>query len=225
MRAATLSILGRKAILRVMSLLALGAILAISLLSVNNLPLFAQTDEDPSNLNVELSEGWVVLKWRAPAKDTETVTGYQVLRRQSGVDALLKFAVIQDDTGSVETTWMDATADPARRSVRVPSQGSSGERIERSKWGLIRLPADYVEPAELPAFTSAPEPTATAEPEPTATATPEATATAVPTPTPTAPPIADFVITGFSLVSGGSDDKLMDLVDGSTVFGTRLWHE
>ncbi len=229
--------------------MSLGLALALFPALFGALSLFAQTDESsdrPTNLTVELHKDWVLLRWNAPVLDAESVTGYRVLRRESGKDALGEFKVIKGDTGSIETFWMDATADEPGVQYVYRVNARRGDDLSKwSSWSMIVLPTAIptatpepkATPAAVPTATSTPaatpeptptpvpEPAATSTPTPTATHTPEPTATptAVPTATiePTATPEAsvtsELTITGYALVAGGSGNKLRDLVDGTRV--------
>ena len=168
------------------------AALGVFMLSLDGLSVLAQTDENarrPTKLTVELWDGWVVLRWESPAQDAESVTGYQVLRRQTGSNALGSFVVIEEDTGSDETAWIDEGAsEPGAQYVYRVKARRGEELSKQSKWSLIQLPADHERTEERP--TLEPESTATPEPTPTPvpTATPEPTPEPTPTPVPTATP-------------------------------------
>ena len=59
----------------------------------------------PTGLNATATHDSVTLTWTAPADST--VTGYQILRRQSGVDELGSFHVHLDNTGNTDTSYTD----------------------------------------------------------------------------------------------------------------------
>ena len=59
----------------------------------------------PTGLNGAVSHDAVVLTWDDPQDDT--VTGYQILRRDKAVDQPGEFTVHVDDTGSAATTYVD----------------------------------------------------------------------------------------------------------------------
>ena len=63
-------------------------------------------DLAPSNLAVRITADGAALSWDAPAADAATVTGYRILR-SVGASAL---TVLAEDTGSDDTTHIDASA-------------------------------------------------------------------------------------------------------------------
>ena len=63
----------------------------------------ALTASAPTALSVALEDGDAVLSWEAPAYDTDSVTGYRVLRGASGADPAVHIA----DTATATTTWTD----------------------------------------------------------------------------------------------------------------------
>lgn len=62
----------------------------------------------PSKLKVDMVDGRAVLNWRTPTKDGDSVTGYQILRRRPGVDAVGDFDTIVVNTGNTDTTYIDS---------------------------------------------------------------------------------------------------------------------
>ena len=62
----------------------------------------------PSNLTAELLDSQVNLSWDAPAEDTGSVTGYEILRRPlNGKDTL---GILVADTSNINTAFTDQTA-------------------------------------------------------------------------------------------------------------------
>ena len=59
----------------------------------------------PTNLDVELAGGNAVLRWEAPEYDTDSLTGYRILRGVGGATPTVHVA----DTGSTNTTWTDGS--------------------------------------------------------------------------------------------------------------------
>ena len=66
-------------------------------------------DLAPSDLTAEAADGGVDLSWSAPAEDTGSVIGYEILRAVGEGD----MATLAADTASTATTYTDATATEA----------------------------------------------------------------------------------------------------------------
>ena len=98
-------------------------------------PAYAQSSDEasaPSNLIAAITDGGVILTWDAPAEDSASVTGYEILRRRpkEGEGALL---VLVADTGSTATTYVDATAnEPGVRYVYRVKALRGGVKSSRS---------------------------------------------------------------------------------------------
>ena len=78
----------------------------------------------PGNLRAASTAAAVTLEWDAP--DDPSVTGYQVLRRRpaAGEDTLLVYV---EDTGNIETTYVDTGVDPGTAYVyRVKAINAAG---------------------------------------------------------------------------------------------------
>ena len=69
----------------------------------------ARDPKAPSGLAAALVQGVVTLTWSAPAEDAVSVTGYQVLRRRPGVDAVGIFHIVEERIG-VARNYADRTA-------------------------------------------------------------------------------------------------------------------
>ena len=116
----------------------------------------APEDLRPTGLEVELVENKVTLSWTAPAEDTESVDGYEILRRRP-MEGETTLTTLVADTESTATTYTDATANEA--GVRYVYRVKALRGSEASLWSnfdRIELPSDYV-----------PDPTPTPEPEST----------------------------------------------------------
>ena len=99
----------------------------------------------PKGLSASLVDGTVTLSWTAPIDDAGSVTGYQVLRRRPGVDAVGTFHVVAEDTASAETSFVDRCADQANTKYTYRVKARRGEQL--SRWGnysRVDLAADYV---------------------------------------------------------------------------------
>ena len=99
----------------------------------------------PKGLSASLVDGTVTLSWNAPIDDAEGVTGYQVLRRRPGADAVGTFHVIADDTATSEVSFVDRCADQPGAAYTYRVKARRGDRL--SRWGnysRVDLAADYV---------------------------------------------------------------------------------
>ena len=93
----------------------------------------------PTGLKAAAAHDSVTLTWTAPAGST--VTGYQILRRQTGVDEPGDFQVHVDDTGNTDTTYTDTDVEAEARYVyRVKAR--NGDLLSpRSSFANAELPA------------------------------------------------------------------------------------
>ena len=93
-------------------------------------------------------DGVVTLTWNAPADDASSVTGYQVLRRQPGVDAVGVFHTLVDNTSTTDTSCEDFSANGpgAAYTYRVKAWRDTA-LSGRSRWTRIDLPASYTPPS------------------------------------------------------------------------------
>ena len=64
----------------------------------------------PTDLQVANGHGSTMLSWSAPSG--VSLSGYQVLRREEGVDAAGEFRILVPNTGSTETGYTDEGAEP-----------------------------------------------------------------------------------------------------------------
>ena len=86
----------------------------------------------PTGLTGTVSHDAVSLSWDDPSD--ESVTGYQVLRRDKALHAVGVLLVHVADTGSAETTYTDTDVAPSVRYVyRIKARNVAG-LSERSKW-------------------------------------------------------------------------------------------
>ena len=92
-------------------------------------------------------DGVVTLTWNAPAEDASSVTGYQVLRRQPGVDAVGIFHTLVDNTSTTDTSYEDFSAnDPGTAYTYRVKAWRDTALSGRSRWARIDLPASYTPP-------------------------------------------------------------------------------
>ena len=130
----------------------------------------------PLNLKAESSPNSVTLSWSAP-QSNGSVSGYQILRRDWDVDPEGRFQVLEDNTGTFATSYVDSTVLPDRRyTYRVSARnenvlGSEYADVEASTQGAT------TEPSAEPTPISSPVAAPTASPAPTATTVRQASQT------------------------------------------------
>ena len=184
-------------------------------------PALAQSDPTaPRNLTAGIVDGGVLLEWDAPTENADTVTGYQVLRRDPNNDAVGVFTAIKNNTGDTATGYTDATATQAGKSYTYRVKAWRGDDLSAwSNYARVDLPTEEEEPTPTPTPTATP--TATPTPTPTATPTPTPSPTPAPTatPTPTPEPEEETTgpLTGFTLVDASNQSVLATLTDGLNV--------
>ena len=106
----------------------------------------------------------MTLTWRDPQDDT--ITGYQILRRDKDIHEEGTFETVEADTGTAETTYTDGSVEPERRYVyRIKAVNAHG-LSEISSWVRAYTPA-------APATETTPDPANSA-----ATGAPAVTGTA-----------------------------------------------
>ena len=177
---------------RSIALLAGFAILAALLSVMPAWPAFAQDSSKkevparPTGLTNTATHNAVTLTWANP--NDNSITHYQVLRREPAIHASGYFVTINANTGSAATTYTDSTVEPETKYVfRVKAVNAAGVS-KRSRFTSADTPAaPPPEPTSTPTPTPTPEPTPTQTPEPTPTSTPEPTPTSTP-PEPPPPP-------------------------------------
>ena len=80
----------------------------------------------PQGLTATAVNGNVSLTWDDP--EDPSITGYKVLRRNLDVDATGEFRIVEDDTGSAETAYVDESVEPnTRYSYRVTAMNAAGD--------------------------------------------------------------------------------------------------
>ena len=174
-------------LLAALAILALGGgLLALSLASTT--PAQAQDGSAPARptgLSTEAFQDRVNLTWDDPGDDS--ITHYQVLRRDRDIHDKGQLITVDSDTGSADTRYTDNSVEPKKRYFyRVVAVNTHGES-QWSKFAKANTPA-------------APEPTPepTQEPTPTPTPTPDPT----PTPEPTQEPDENSPAEGQPTISG-----------------------
>ena len=99
-------------------------------------------DLAPSDLTAEAADGGVDLSWSAPAEDTGSVTGYEILRAVGEGD----MATLAADTASTATTYTDATATEAGETYAYQVKAiRGGDRSQASGQAQVQLPHDPVD--------------------------------------------------------------------------------
>ena len=120
--------------------LCLVAVLIVLLLSSVFAPISSR-DLAPNSLTAEMVDGVVTLTWNAPARDAESVTGYEILRRMPASQDAMQILVA--DTGSTNTTYTDTAANELGALYHyqvVALRGS--EKSVRSNSVYIMLPGE-----------------------------------------------------------------------------------
>ena len=122
----------------------------------------------PGNLSVNLVDNRVTLTWNAPAADSASVDGYEILRRRpfEGEGAL---DTLVADTGSRSTSHVDGTANEAgvRYTYRVKAL-RDGVASVVSNYDFIDLDDDYSADDNSGSDQDSPTPTPSPTPEPEA---------------------------------------------------------
>ena len=97
-------------------------------------------DLAPSNLTAALADGGgVALSWTAPAEDTGSVTGYEVLRSVGEGE----LSTLKAGTGSTATTYTDATATVAGETYAYQVKAIRGDdRSQASGQAQVQVPHD-----------------------------------------------------------------------------------
>ena len=146
----------------------------------------------PTGLSTAPTHNSVTLTWDNPGDDS--ITHYQVLRRDRAVHDTGEFVTINSNTGSAATSYTDTSAQPQKRYVyRVEAVNAHGV----SNWSSFARANTPAAPAQEPTAVPTAEPTVVPTAEPTAaptqepTAVPTAEPTAAPTQEPTAVPTAE----------------------------------
>ena len=106
-------------------------------------PESTPVDLAPSDLTAAPAEGGGVnLTWTAPAEDTGSVTGYEVLRAVGEGE----MATLAADTASTTTSYTDATATEAGETYAYQVKAIRGEdRSQASGQAQVQLPHDPVD--------------------------------------------------------------------------------
>ncbi len=100
----------------------------------------------PTNLTVNLVDGYVTLNWNAPLGNAQSITGYEILRRKplSGESTLM---TLVNDTEINETSYIDLNAtEPSARYVYRVKALRNGEKSRWSNYDYIKLPGNYSAP-------------------------------------------------------------------------------
>ena len=141
--------------LRAATLLLLLALLPLSLIGTPAQAQDGSVPDQPTGLAAGASHDSVELTWDDPGDDS--ITHYQVLRRDRDVHDVGEFVTIESDTRSAATRYTDDTVEPERRYVyRVVAVNTHGE----SHWSKFAR-------ANTP---SAPQPTPEPAPKPSSEA-------------------------------------------------------
>ena len=89
--------------------------------------------DKPTGLSAAVSHDTVTLTWDDPQDDS--ITGYVILRRDRAIHPGGTFVTIAGDTGSTDTTYIDAAVEPDKEYVyRIKAINEHGEVSEMSNW-------------------------------------------------------------------------------------------
>ena len=94
-----------------------------------------------------LAHDSVTLSWADPGD--ASITGYQVLRRNRHTDAAGVFHVIEDDTGTADTSYTDTTVEPSTEYVYRVLARYGSTLSARSGYVRVSTPAAPVEPERV----------------------------------------------------------------------------
>ena len=109
----------------------------------------AEPPAKATGLSSEVSHNMVILTWDDPNDDS--ITGYVILRRDKDIHEEGTFLTVAPDTGSSETTYVDASVEPERLYVyRIKAINASGVS-EISSWVRAYTPAVPDPAPEAPA--------------------------------------------------------------------------
>ena len=133
----------------------------------------------PRSLRAEVTHNSVLLSWSTPEDNGDSVSGYQILRRDRAVDPVDQFTILAEDTGSSATYYVDSTVLPdGRYTYRVRALNGT---VLGSGFAQVDANTLSVPPA--------PTATPTAVPAPAAAAISAAAPTATTAPTAVLPPV------------------------------------
>ncbi len=122
-------------------------------------PQSQESPAKPTGLTGTVSHNAVSLSWDDP--DDDTITGYQILRRDRALHRVGEFLIYEDDTGSALPQYVDQDVELEVRYVyRIKARNAAG-LSKHSHWFQANTPAATTDP-NSPA-TGAPTVTGTAE--------------------------------------------------------------
>ena len=107
-------------------------------------PQSQEPQAKPTGLTATVSHDSVSLTWDDPGD--ESITGYQILRRDRALHAIGEFLVHVDDTGNANTTFTDNDVEPSVQYVyRIKAKNNAG-LSELSEWVRANMPAPTRDP-------------------------------------------------------------------------------
>ena len=110
---------------RALALLALSSLLLVTAWPATAQGQTADVPAKPTGLTGTITHASVSLTWDDP--DDDSITGYQVLRRDRAVHETGEFAVLVDDTNSPATSYADTDVEAEGRYVyRVKARNAAG---------------------------------------------------------------------------------------------------
>ena len=98
-------------------------------------------DLAPTGLTAEVVDGGVALTWNAPAEETDSVTGYEVLRARGEAE----LTTLESDTGTTDASYTDTTATTAGETYSYRVKAIRGEeRSQESNLATAEIPEDVL---------------------------------------------------------------------------------
>ena len=104
----------------------------------------AQNDATaPRNLTASIVDDGIALDWDTPTENADTVTGYQMLRRDPNEDAVGVFTIIENNTGDDATSYTDTEATTAGQSYTYRVKAWRDEALSNwSNYVRVNLPEE-----------------------------------------------------------------------------------
>ena len=116
-------------------------------------PVLSQSDSSdsnssPLNLQVEISNGAVILTWDAPTVNADSVTGYEILRKRP-TKGEKKFKTYVNNTNTTTYTDLNATEAGVKYVYRVKALRNDGTKSKKSNNAKITLSSSFYKPQNL----------------------------------------------------------------------------
>ena len=92
----------------------------------------------PQNLQTTATHSSVTLTWDNPGDNS--ISGYQILRRDRAVDPVGQFSILVEDTGSAATSYVDNTVAAGGSYVYRVKARNAGGLSQRSRYSRADIP-------------------------------------------------------------------------------------